>query len=88
MLINRRIEGFHEIHYIYASHASLKHLAGHMQVNKSNENDYLSDDTLIVAADDRRLTVKSYDWRSSTSKTLLLRWLAQASNLHRGKGYI
>jgi hypothetical protein len=87
LLINRRIEGFH---CIYASHASLKNLAGHMQVNKSNENYYLSYDAVIVA-DDRSSSVKSYDWRSSTSstnKTLLLRWLAQASNLHRGKGYI
>ncbi len=55
--------------------ASLKNLAGHMQVNKSNENYYLSDDTVIVA-DDMRSSVKSYDWRSSTSKTLLFNgWL-------------
>jgi hypothetical protein len=61
-----------------------------MQVNKSNENYYLSYDAVIVA-DDRRSSVKSYNWRSSTSstnKTLLLRWLAQALNLHRGKGYM
>jgi hypothetical protein len=37
-----------------------------MQVNKSNKSYYLSDDTVIVP-DDRRSTVKSYDWRSSTS---------------------
>ncbi len=59
-----------------------------MQVNKSNENYYLSVDTLIVAADARRSSVKPCDWRSSTSKILLLRWLAQTSNLHKGKGYI
>ncbi len=50
-----------------------------MQVNKSNENYYLSYDAVIVA-DDRRSSVKSYDWRSSTSstnKTLLLRWLVR-----------
>jgi hypothetical protein len=41
------------------------------QVNKSNENYYLGDDAVIVA-DDRRSSVKSCDWRSSTSKTLLL----------------
>jgi hypothetical protein len=63
-------------------------MAGYMQVNKIKENYYLNNDTVIVAADDRRSSVKSYDWRSSTSKTLLLQWLAQASNLHRGKGYI
>ncbi len=49
-----------------------------MQVNKSNENSYLSDDTVIVADDRRSSAVKSYDWRSSTSKTLLLQWLGQA----------
>jgi hypothetical protein len=49
------------------------------------KNYNLSDD-VVIAADGRRSSVKSYDWRSSTSKTLLLRWLAQASNLHRGKG--
>jgi hypothetical protein len=85
--MNRRIEGFHaEIHCIYASHASLQNLAGHLQVNKSNENYYLSDDTVIVA-DDRRSSGKSYDWSPSTSKTLLLQWLAQAPNLHREKSY-
>jgi hypothetical protein len=31
-------------------------------------------------------SVKSYNWRSSTSKTLLLRWLAQASNMQKIKG--
>jgi hypothetical protein len=46
--MNRRIEDFHaEIHCIYASHASLQNLTGHLQVNKSNENYYLSDDTVI-----------------------------------------
>jgi hypothetical protein len=58
-----------------------------MQVYKSNENYYLSDDTLIVD-DGRRLTIKSFDWKSSTRNPLLLRWMAQASNLHRGEGYI
>jgi hypothetical protein len=43
------------------------------------ENYYLSYDTVIVA-DGRRSSVKSYDWRSITSKTLLIRWLAQASS--------
>jgi hypothetical protein len=32
-----------------------------MQVNKSNKNDYLSDDTVIVA-DGMRSSVKAYDW--------------------------
>jgi hypothetical protein len=41
--------------------------SGHMQVNKSNENYYLSDDTVSVA-DGRRPSVKSCDWRFSTSK--------------------
>ncbi len=58
-----------------------------MLVDKSNENYYLSEDAVIVA-DDRRPSVKSYDWTSNTSKTLLLRWLAQAWILHRGKCYI
>ncbi len=44
----------------------VQNLAGHMQVNKSNKSYYLSDDTVIVP-DDSRSTVKSYDWRSSTS---------------------
>jgi hypothetical protein len=35
----------------------LKNLACYMQVNKSSENYYLSDDTVIVA-DDRRSSVK------------------------------
>jgi hypothetical protein len=60
-------------------------MAGHMQVNKSNKNYYISNETVIVA-DDTRSTVKSYDWRSSTSKTLLLQWLTLALNLHRVKG--
>jgi hypothetical protein len=47
-LINSRIGGFHEIHCTCANHASLKNLAGHMQVNKSNENYYLSNDAVIV----------------------------------------
>jgi hypothetical protein len=59
----------------------MHHLAGNMQVNKSNKIYYLSNET-VIAADDRRSSVESYDWRSSTGKTLLLRCLAQASNLH------
>ncbi len=84
MLINRRIEGFHEINYIYASHASLKDLAGHRQVNKHNE---LIDDTVIVA-DDRRSSVKSYGWRSSTRQNFAVTMAgsglksAQSKRLH------
>ncbi len=53
------------------------------QFHKRNENYYLSDDTVIVA-DGRRSSVKSYDWRCSTSKTQLFRWLLaqQVSYLH------
>jgi hypothetical protein len=34
--------------YTYASHATLKNLACQMQVNKSNENYYLSNDTVML----------------------------------------
>jgi hypothetical protein len=47
LLINRRIEGFHTAVMQVMPH--LKNLAGLMQVNKSNKNDYLSNDTVIVA---------------------------------------
>jgi hypothetical protein len=90
LLINRRIEGFNEIQntqHLCKSCIIVQNLAGNMQVNKSNKNYYQSDDT-VIAEIDRRSTVKSNDWRSSASKTLLLRWLAQVLNLHRVKGYI
>jgi hypothetical protein len=66
----------------------ITNLAGHMQVNKCNEK--LLPKAMIVwlllMTWGHQSSVKSYNWRSSTSKTLLLRWLAQASNMQKIKG--
>jgi hypothetical protein len=53
LLTNRRIKGFHEtafmqvISLIEHSADFLMTMAGHMQVNKTDENYYLSDDRLL-----------------------------------------
>jgi hypothetical protein len=52
-----------------------------MQVNK---NYRLSHDAVIVA-NDRRSSVKHY---VQHKENFAVQWLAQASNLHRGKGHI
>ncbi len=70
-LINGRIKGYQDD--IYANHpSSVKNLAGHMQVNKSNKNGYPSEDISENVADDQ----------NSQNLDILL---AQTSNMHKGK---
>jgi hypothetical protein len=94
LLITRRIEGSHVLYCIYASHASSGFHFCSIQVDKSNENYYLGNDTVNVA-DDRQQEVISLteeeprrQLTGGPAQAILccydgwLRW-AQASNLQR-----
>ncbi len=77
--------GKKQVHCICASHASLKYLAGHRK--KSNENHYPSDNTDIVV-DDRSIPGQAQAKLPYLVVMMTDLKQAQASNLHKGKGYI
>jgi hypothetical protein len=69
------------MHCIFCKSCIIKISSKAGRRNKSNEDHYSSGDNEITADD------RSIPWQVNLENCVVMIWLVQASNLHKGKGY-